>query len=210
MTQPETAAGFACRLHRPADADGRVFILFHGTGGDESDLIPLAQAIDPRASALGLRGRSRAEGVNRWYRRMGMDRFDQDEIRSEAAAMAAQLHALLPEHAIDPARAIWLGFSNGANFVTALMGLYPGLVRRAVLLRAMLALEDPAPAALSDARVLMLTGSTDPYGRFAPALDAWLRASNAGVDHRLVPAGHGLSQADMLAIRAWLRTEAPA
>jgi phospholipase/carboxylesterase len=195
---------FVHRLHRagPGTAQ-RSFILFHGTGGDEGDLIPLARAINPDADALGLRGRDRSEGVNRWYRRMGVDRFDQDQIRAETEAMVQTLPDLLDACGIDPARAIWLGFSNGANFLTALMARQPGLVRQAVLLRAMLALDNPAPVDLRGARVLMLTGAADPYGRYAPALAQWLRASGATLDEQSIPAGHGLSQADMLAMRDW-------
>ena len=65
-------------LHRvrPGAAGAPIFFVFHGTGGDESDLMPLARRVAPKARLLGLRGRSAEEGVNRWFRRLGMGRFD--------------------------------------------------------------------------------------------------------------------------------------
>ncbi len=79
---------FIHRIHTPDDADGSVILLLHGTGGSESDLMPLAHRIAPRATLLGLRGRSTEEGVARFFRRLSMASFDQDDIRSEAAAFA--------------------------------------------------------------------------------------------------------------------------
>lgn len=199
---------FAYRIERAARPDGRCLILLHGTGGDENDLIPLARRLAPDADLLGLRGRSLEEGAPRWFRRLSMARFDQDHIRAEAAALAGFLDRLLPAEAIAPEGVIWLGYSNGANFIGALMGLCPGLVRRAVLMRAMPVLDPMPQADLAGVAALTLTGSTDPYGRYGPALDAWLREAGADLDTRMIPAGHGLSQTDLDAAGDWLGRQA--
>uniref|UniRef100_UPI001954E030 hypothetical protein n=1 Tax=Enterobacter bugandensis TaxID=881260 RepID=UPI001954E030 len=59
---------FIYRLKRPADPDGSTMVVLHGTGGSETDLMPLARRIAPRATLLGFRGRSTEEGVLRWFR----------------------------------------------------------------------------------------------------------------------------------------------
>src|SRR3546814_14187373 len=82
-----------------------------------------------------------------------------------------------------------LGYSNGANLLGAILRLHPGVVKRAVLLRGIEVLEDPPSADLSGARLLLLPGSRDPFGRMAPALEASRQAAGADLDARLIRAG---------------------
>ncbi|WP_411837900.1 VOC family protein [Paracoccus sp. ME4] len=197
---------FIHRIHAPEDADGSTLMLLHGTGGSETDLMPLAHRIAPRATLLGLRGRSTEEGVARFFRRLSTARFDQADIWSEAAAFAAFWEGAVAAYDLDPARLTVLGYSNGANFAGAVMGLHPGLIRRAILMRPMLAL-DPVPAAdLTGTRVLTMQGARDPYRPHAPALNDWLVASGADLDARVIAAGHELSQDDLDAAQGWMAT----
>lgn len=195
---------FVHRIHTPRDADGSTLLLLHGTGGDETDLMPLAHRIAPRATAIGLRGRSTEEGIARFFRRLSMTRFDQNDIRAEADAFAGFWDGALAAYDLDPARLTVLGYSNGANFAGAVMALHPGLIRRAILMRPMLALEAPAVADLSGVSVLTLQGARDPYGAHAPALNDWLAASGADLDARVIAAGHELSPDDLTAAQGWL------
>ena len=201
---PMRSLSFTHRFHRPDDPDGRVILHLHGTGGNEADLMPLAHRLNPRATLLGVRGRSTEEGVSRWFRRLDMARFDQDDIRSEAEAFADFVAEATAGYGLDRTRLTWLGYSNGANFIGALMALHPALVQRAVLLRAMPALEDLPEVDLSSAEVLLITGAQDPYARFAPPLEAWLRDQNAQVEAHQIDTGHGLSQMDLTLAKDWL------
>ncbi len=80
---------FVHRIHQPENPDGTTLILLHGTGGNENDLMPLARLAAPRATLLGVRGRSTEEGIQRWFRRFDLKRFDQNDIRFEAEAFEA-------------------------------------------------------------------------------------------------------------------------
>lgn len=200
-------------FHYAADAprqpDGSVMVLLHGTGGSERDLMPLARHLAPRATLLGLRGRSTEEGATRWFRRLSMTRFDQDHIRAEADAFAEALPAILREAGLDGGAdtvPVVMGYSNGANFAGAVMARHPGLIRRAVLIRPMLALETPPRVDLTGLEVLTLTGAHDPYGPHAAALNDWLRASGAALTAKRIHAGHEVAQADLDAAAAWLAT----
>jgi len=195
---------FTHRFHRPERPNGHVILTLHGTGGNESDLFPLAARIDPEATLLGVRGRSTEEGVTRFFRRLDMTRFDQDDIRSEAAAFNAFLERAQAAYDIDAEAITVLGYSNGANFAAAVAGLYPNAIRRAILLRPLMPLEDLPQVDLSGLKVLTVTGAEDPYGRLAPRLNEWAAASGAALDARTLPTGHGLSQGDLDHARDWL------
>lgn len=199
---------FIHRFHRPQTPDGSTIILLHGTGGNESDLMPLANRIAPNATLLGVRGRSTEEGINRWFRRFDAVTYDQDDIRAEAEAFTAFIADAVRSYDLDPARLTFLGYSNGANLIGAILQLYPQAVHAAILLRAVQAL-DPAPLArpdaLAGARVLMLNGAADAFGRMAPALETALRDGGAALETVTIAAGHELSAQDVTQAQAWLR-----
>lgn len=200
---PSPDLPFIHRLKRAQDPDGTTLVLFHGTGGHEADLLPLAREIAPHADLIGFRGRSTEEGALRWFRRYGMDRFDQADIAREAEAFAATLPEALSRYGLDPAKVTALGYSNGANFAAALMLFHPGLITRAILLRPMLVLETPPSPDLSATHALVIAGRSDPYGVHAPALVDHLRRCGADVTAETIAAGHGLDRQDIALARPW-------
>lgn len=197
---------FIHRFHTPDDPDGSVIVLLHGTGGNEADLMPLAARLNPRATLLGVRGRSTEEGITRWFRRFDAVTYDQADIRAEAEAFAAFVEGAIAAYGLDPARMTFLGYSNGANMLGAILRLHPGVVRRAVLLRGIEALENAPEVDLAGSDVLLLTGAQDPFGRMAPALEASLKAGGAALDARIISAGHELSDEDLRTTARWLAT----
>lgn len=205
---PMRALHFIHRFHRPENPDGRTMVLLHGTGGNETDLMPLAARLAPGATLLGVRGRSTEEGINRWFRRHDAVTYDQADIRAEAEAFAGFIDEAARAYGLDPAELVYLGYSNGANLLGAIMQLHPGLIRQAVLLRGIQVLEQPpvpAPDALAGTRPLLLSGARDPFARMAPALEQALRAGGADLQHDTLPAGHELAPADLDAARNWLK-----
>ncbi|HQU67662.1 MAG TPA: VOC family protein [Albidovulum sp.] len=195
---------FVHRFHTPADPDGNVIVLLHGTGGNESDLMPLAARINPKATLLGVRGRSTEEGINRWFRRFDATTYDQEDIRGEAEAFAGFVEGAITGYGLDPAKMTFLGYSNGANLLGAILELHPGAVRSAILLRGLQVL-DPVPETdAKGARVLMLNGARDPYGHMAPALEKALRAGGTELTVKIMSAGHELSTDDLQAAKDWL------
>ncbi len=195
---------FIHRFHTPDNPDGSTIVLLHGTGGNEADLMPLAHRIAPRATLLGVRGRSTEEGINRWFRRYDAVTYDQADIRSEAEAFTGFMEGAIQSYGLDATRISYLGYSNGANLLGAVMLLHPGLVKRAILLRGIAALDNAPAADLTGTDVLILSGAQDPFARMAPALEKALREAGAGLDARTIPAGHELDTADLELAKAWL------
>ena len=70
-------------------------------------------------------------------------------------------------------------------------------------LRSMPVLTDRPVADMSDAEVLIISGETDDYGRYAEELRRQLVAG-ADVEARVVPNGHELTDDDVPIIRDWL------
>lgn len=195
---------FVHRVYTPEPATGQAFILLHGSDGSETSLMPLAASIAPGATLFGLRGRSTEEGTARWFRRFGPLSFDQNDIRSEAEAFAAFIEGAVEAYGLDLQSTIFMGYSNGANLLAAMMQLHPGLVRNAILLRATKVLDDTPEADLSGTHILSLTGDHDLFGAHAPALEADLRQAGANLTALSVPAGHETNQHDIDAARSWL------
>ncbi|MEY8838179.1 VOC family protein [Cribrihabitans sp. XS_ASV171] len=199
---PKRDLNFIHRIYRPEDPDGMVIILLHGTGGSETDLMPLAARIAPRAILLGLRGRATEEGKLRWFRRFDIMRFDQEDIRAEAAALADFASEAARAYAFDPDRMVFLGYSNGANLISATLRLNPGSIQKAILFRAIEVLEDPPQADLGNVAILLNSGAQD---TLAPRESGLVEAlKGADLEHRILPATHTLVSADETLARAWL------
>ncbi len=195
---------FVHRFNRPKEPDGTTLVLLHGSGGDETYLMPSARRIAPRATLLGVRGRATEEGTNRWFRRVHTTTFDDADIRSEADAFAAFVEDAVVGYGLDANRLTFLGYSNGANMLGAVLQLHPGVVRRAILLRAIQVLRIAPVADLSGTSVLMLRGREDPFSRDAPSLSDALRNAGAGVECIETAASHELAPSDIEEAATWL------
>ena len=201
----ERSKDFTYLIRRPKKEATCTIVLLHGSGGDEASLMALASKIDPNALLLGVRGRVRQAGINRWYRRLTPTSFDQQDVKSEAEAFAAFLSAAAAEQKVDLNEAIFLGYSNGANLIGALTLLHPGLVHRAVLLRAMPVLDTPPEIRLGAADILTIAGSSDRlYGPFAPDLEKLFRSRGARVKSYMIDSDHGIGDEDARLVREWL------
>jgi phospholipase/carboxylesterase len=196
---------FIHRFNRPEHPDGTTLVLLHGTGGNEADLLPIARRIAPHATLLGVRGRATEEGTNRWFRRVDTTTFDQADLRSEAEAFAAFVEGAVTGYGLDADRLAFLGYSNGANLLAAVIQLHPGVVRRAILLRGIQAAENLQAADHSATRVLLLEGRDDLVVRNASTLADDLRACGVKVESRMILTGHELSGADVTEAAGWLR-----
>lgn len=199
-------------IHRfePATAAGQApLLLLHGTGGDENDLLPLGRTVAPGAGLLSPRGRALEAGMPRFFRRLSEGVFDEDDLVRRTHELADFVEQARAEYGL-PAP-IALGFSNGANIAAAMLLLRPQVLSGAVLLRAMSPFARPPAAALDGKPVLIVSGSFDPMIPEANAgrLAATLSGAGASVQHRSLPTGHGLSQADLRLVRDWL-AERPA
>lgn len=179
-------------------------LLLHGTGGNEDDLLPLGHLVSPGSALLSPRGMVLERGMPRFFRRLAEGVFDEDDLRRRTAELAAFVAEARAEHGL--AAPVAVGFSNGANIAASLLMLHPGVLGGAALLRAMVPFTNLPQATIPGTPVLLLSGTADPIvpAGNAARLATQLTHAGASVDHRTLPAGHGLSDADVKAIAAWL------
>ncbi|MES2030699.1 MAG: alpha/beta hydrolase [Pseudomonadota bacterium] len=179
-------------------------LLLHGTGGDESDLLPLGEAIAPGAALLSPRGQVLEHGMPRFFRRLAEGVFDEDDVIRRANDLADFVVEARKRYNI--AAPIALGYSNGANIAAAMMLLRPEALAGGILLRAMVPLREPPAADLAGKPVLIVSGQSDPIipPSNSQRLAVMLTKAGADVQHRSLPVGHQLSQADLTIAKEWL------
>jgi phospholipase/carboxylesterase len=197
---------FIHRFDKAADPTAWSLLLLHGTGGDENDLVPLGRMVAPGAPLLSPRGKVLENGMPRFFRRFAEGKFDEEDVRLRANELADFVVAARKHYGI--AASIALGYSNGANIAAAILLLRPRVLAGAILLRATLPLSQPAPTDLTGVPVLINSGAHDPMmsPQGSASLATELQQDGAIVEHRTLPTGHELSQADISLAKQWLRT----
>lgn len=196
-------------VHRYAPgraADGPVLLLLHGTGGDETDLLPLGEALAPGAGRLSPRGKVLEHGLPRFFRRLAEGVFDVPDLIERTQELAEFVRAAAAEYGFDPAAVFGVGYSNGANIAASLLLLRPGVLCGAVLFRPMVPLVPASPPRLDAVPVFVAAGQRDPIVRYEQTrqLVALLENAGADVSVHVEPAGHALTDGDVAAARAWL------
>jgi phospholipase/carboxylesterase len=183
-------------------------LLLHGTGGDESDLLPLGRSIAPGAPLLSPRGKVLEGGMPRFFRRLAEGVFDEDDVRRRANDLADFVQEARERYGI--ATPIALGYSNGANIAAAMLLLRPNLLAGAVLLRAMVPLKEVPKADLAGKPILILAGQFDPIipSSNSGCLAAMLANDGARVQQHTLPVAHRLTQADVDLARKWIHEQA--
>jgi phospholipase/carboxylesterase len=190
---------------RHAGLSTRPAIFLHGSGGDETDLMELADRIAPRRPTIFLRGTLPWEEGYAFFRRYPDRSLDLVDLEDRAAEIGVFLSALKQARtlALSP---ILIGYSNGAVMAEALLRRMPRRFSGAVLMRPLspdLAVVD---IDLSGKPVLLTAGDKDERRapEDAPTTAARLRALGAHAVLRNYPIGHALSADETTDIASWL------
>src|ERR687897_3449236 len=123
-----------------ATQDKVTFLLLHGTGGNEQDLIPLVRELNPRAAMLSPRGKVLENGMPRFFRRLAEGVFDIEDLKFRTNELADFVNNASKVYGFDLQHVIALGYSNGANIASSMLLLRPEVLSTAILFRAMVPL----------------------------------------------------------------------
>jgi phospholipase/carboxylesterase len=182
--------------------DAPLVFAFHGTGGDERQLVPLAGELAPEATVIAPRGDVAEHGAARFFRRRAEGVYDMTDLARATDKMSGFVAAHVA--ARRPARVIGVGYSNGANILASVIFARRDLFDDAVLMHPLIGWE-PAPGPVRT-RVLVTAGERDPI--CPPALTrqlaGWFAAQGAPTETVWHPGGHGLERSEIDAVAAFL------
>ena len=184
-------------------------LLLHGTGGDENDLISVGKLFGDHVNLLSVRGKVSENGMNRFFRRLGMGVFDVPDLKLRTTELADFLKMAAQKSSFEITKIIALGYSNGANIAGSLLLMQPDLLAGAILLRPMIPFLPEPEWALPGTKILLNAGKTD--NTMNPQEPAnWadlLREAGASVTFNPLETGHNLTRQDFDSAVSWFKNE---
>lgn len=200
-------ADYHYRDSEDAAPQAPLFVVFHGTGGDENQFFDLAGRLLPGARVVAPRGDVSEGGALRYFRRKGEGVYDMDDLARRRDNMAAFVAAGRKER--EPARVVGLGYSNGANILAAVQFADPDLFDATVLMHPLIPFTPPA-ASFAGKRVLITAGQSDPMAPAAmtQSLHDYFTAQGAEATLFWHAGGHELRQEELRAAQEFLAASA--
>jgi len=183
------------------------FLLLHGTGGNEEDLIPLAHEIDKSAAILSPRGKVLENGITpRFFRRLAEGVFDLEDLKFRTNELADFVNDASKAYEFDLQHVIAVGYSNGANIAASMLLLRPEILSSAILFRAMVPLVPEILPDLTRKHIFMSSGLMDPIVSLdeADRLFVLLKETGAKVSLSWQESGHELTMEEVRKAREWL------
>jgi phospholipase/carboxylesterase len=180
----------------------QTIILLHGTGGDEHDLVPLAQTILPGASILSLRGNINENGMHRFFRRHAPGVLDEASVMEQTHVVMAFLKECETTYSFSLKDAVALGYSNGANLLASVLFHYGDVFSGVLLHHPMMPLANPAVIPQTS-RVWIGAGTHDSMvpSDQTKRLESILQQAGAAVITEWFAFGHQLTQAEVHAAK---------
>jgi predicted esterase len=189
----------------PGSSD-RTLLVLHGTGGDENEFLPLGREMDPAAALLSPRGQVSENGHLRFFRRLAEGIFDLEDLKRRTDDLADFIGAAARHYGFDVSKLVAVGYSNGANIAASVLLQRPGILRTAIMLRAMAPFEPETLPDLSGVRAWIAGGKQDVV--IAPGetqrLADLLSSAGAEVTAHFFDGGHELTNFELVRAQRWL------
>ncbi|AZO11254.1 MULTISPECIES: alpha/beta hydrolase [unclassified Mesorhizobium] len=185
----------------PGSPGGPLLFVFHGTGGDENQLLSLGRELLASATIVSPRGDVPEHGAARFFRRTGEGVYDMDDLARATAKMGGFVSAHV--EATKPTAVLGLGYSNGANILASVVFAAPGLFDAAALMHPLIPFEPEVKGSLAGRRMLITAGRRDPIcpPNLTSRLEAYLRADGADVAIEWHDGGHEVRPNEIEAAR---------
>lgn len=187
-----------------------VFVLLHGTGGTETDLISLAELLNPEYNVLGIRGNVQENGMNRFFKRHGEGQYDWEDLEFRGNELYEFIVKKSKEYDFKMEDTVLVGFSNGSNIAIQMMLKQSETFKKAALFAPLYPADLEEKHDFSDVEVFLSLGEGDPIvpeseskrvislfeGRGANVTTAWVT-------------GHSLTQEVAQQAKIWLNSTRP-
>ncbi|GAB2025160.1 alpha/beta hydrolase [Lactovum odontotermitis] len=195
-------------LYRSGDSNLAPVLLLHGTGGDETELLPLAEMILPNHPVLAIRGRVSENGHPRYFERYAEGLFNLESLAAETDWLYEELQELAGKFEMDINRMIVIGYSNGANIALHMALSKPVKFAAIVGHHAMQLTKVPVQADQLAQTNIFLTYAENDFIVSAESfaqLTENLRAAGADLSIHRENSGHQLTRSEALAARNYLQ-----
>lgn len=181
------------------------FLLLHGTGGNERNLLSLAKAIDPTASILSVRGNVLENGMPRFFKRLAEGVFDEEDLIARTEELNNFITKAAINYGFNRDQVIAIGYSNGANMAASLLYHYENALKGAVLHHPMVPRRGIELPDLSDKQILITAGKQDPMCPPEESVDLHDMLDRAGADVELywIDGGHQLVKEEVIKAKEW-------
>lgn len=181
------------------------FLLLHGTGGTEQDLLPIAEFIDPTANVLSVRGSILENGMPRFFKRLAEGVFDEADLIARTEQLNDFIAKAANDYGFNRQKVIAIGYSNGANIAGSLLFHHENSLRGAILHHPMVPRRGIELPNLAGANVLITAGKQDPMcpPEEAEDLHDMLENADAQVETFWTEGGHQLVQEEVNRAKQW-------
>ncbi len=193
--------------HAEGDAAGGTLAFgFHGTGGNEMQMVPLLRQLLPGAAIVAPLGDVSEQGAARFFRRRAEGVYDMEDLARATTKLVEFIAAQVA--AAKPARVVGLGYSNGANILASVIFAKPALFTDAVLMHPLIPWAPKARDVRT--RVLITAGENDPIcpPSMTRSLESWFVSHGSRVEVIWHPGGHEIAQAEVEGAAKFLGTAA--
>ncbi len=109
-----------------------LFVLFHGTGGNDLSLLEVTEKLNPKASIISFLGNV-GTGINRrFFAPLNFGKVDRDDLEYRTEEFLNMWNDMDLENKFE--KITFVGYSNGANFILALLEKNPNIADTTILL----------------------------------------------------------------------------
>lgn len=180
-------------------------LVLHGTGGNESDMLPIAGRIDQDASVLSVRGNVLENGMPRFFRRLAEGVFDEEDLIKRTAELHDFLDEAAETYQFERDNIIAIGYSNGANIAGSLLFHYQNALKGAILHHPMVPRRGIELPNLAGKSIFIGAGSNDPLcsPEESVELQTILEKAGAKVHLHWENRGHQLTVSEIEAAKKW-------
>lgn len=192
-------------IFKPGIKGKPVFVLLHGTGGDERDLLQLAEMLDKDYGVLSVRGQEPENGMNRFFKRTGMGQYDLENLDFRGRELLDFVKEQAEKNDFNVENAIFVGFSNGSNIAINMLLREDAYFKRAILFAPLYSIELDDKKDLSGLNVFISMGKNDPMAsvRDNETVIELFKSRGARVEEYWVN-GHELTGDAVMAAKYWL------
>ncbi|WP_095089285.1 alpha/beta hydrolase [Mesorhizobium sophorae] len=185
----------------PGSPGGPLLFVFHGTGGDENQLLSLGRDLLPQATIISPRGDVAEHGSARFFRRTGEGVYDMGDLARATDKIAGFIKAHI--EAAKPSSVFGLGYSNGANILASVVFAAPEVFDATALMHPLIPFEPEINGSLAGRHILVTAGRRDPIcpPNLTTRLEAYLRADGADVTVAWHEGGHEVRPNEIEAAR---------